>query len=807
MNHELRLPIDEVRQDLDTALSEGPVVVCSPTGSGKSTQIPRWCAERGPVLVVEPRRVACRSLAQRVAELDGSRLGERVGYRVRDDTRASAKTEILYATTGVVVRLAAEDGLRRFATVVLDEFHERSLDVDLLLALFVARLEASLVVMSATLDGEAVAAHVGGRLIESEGRLHPVDRRYLPGEAMLPDVRGHETRLAAALDRARTDPGDVLVFLPGKGEIAAAATSLGGRSDFDVLTLHGGLSLEEQSRAFAPAAAGRRKVVLSTNVAETSVTIPGVGVVIDSGLVRRTRYHQGRSFLSLVAVAMDSAEQRAGRAGRTAPGVCYRLWSDAARLEASTPPEVHREALAPLVLSAAACGADPAALPFLDPPKDYALEAAREELQGLDAIDAAGSITERGRRLFGLPVDAPLGRLLVEAEASGCLADAVDLVAVLSVGRPLFTAPRRPEDAEEDDPRAAGCDAVARIKLLRGARCRPGAVSRYALGEARRISARLRGAFGLPRRTEATLPIDRRLLARTAISADPRVAHVARERRGRVSWSNGGTELELGRESAVDLHGDAKVEAIAVLESRGVGAKRRGIRLVATCAMPLRLSWLVDAGLGTERVRSPSVQKGVVVARLERVFARRVLDVREEVPRGSLARAAMAELFLEGRIHRDALAVTTERIGVWALLERLLARGDASVPAAVVAESLAPASVVGAPVPELAEWVELRLETLGVESGEDLSLLTEGDLLAPDIPPAARSWLDRAYPRRLVLGDRRYRVSYDLAKGQVTLEALGGGKRRPPPPLSYLPPFAGFRIVVVDRGVTKVLRD
>ena len=215
------LPIEALRNDCLAALGEGPVVVSSPTGSGKSTGVPRWCP--GRVLVVEPRRVACRALAQRVAALDGSPLGETVGYRVRDEQRARANTRILFVTPGIALRMA--DQWAAWDTLILDEFHERSLDVDLLLALWQRRGLRRLVVMSATLEGERVAAHLGGRHLRAEGRQFPVGTQYLPGKVLLPEVRGLEERLRAALALCRDVPGDVLVFLPGKGEIRSAAST------------------------------------------------------------------------------------------------------------------------------------------------------------------------------------------------------------------------------------------------------------------------------------------------------------------------------------------------------------------------------------------------------------------------------------------------------------------------------------------------------------------------------------------------------------------------------------------------------
>ena len=303
------LPIEAHRAAVLEAIDHGPVVITSPTGSGKSTQVPRWLAGLGSVLVVQPRRVACRSLAQRVAQLEGSPLGERVGYAVRDDRRSGPSTAILFVTTGVALRMLRAGDLARYRSVVLDELHERSMDLDLLLALLAGR--DGLVLMSATLDAERVTAHVRGTLVAAEGRTHPVDIRYPAGQPALPSVEGLPSRIAAALRQLPDDDGDVLVFLPGKAEIRAVSARLLGAHE--VVELHGGLTLDQQARAFATD--GPRKIILSTNVAETSVTLPRVTAVVDAGLVRRTRYHRGRSVLTLVPVARDAAD-------RCRPGSC-----------------------------------------------------------------------------------------------------------------------------------------------------------------------------------------------------------------------------------------------------------------------------------------------------------------------------------------------------------------------------------------------------------------------------------------------------------------------------------------------------
>ncbi|HHO52442.1 MAG TPA: ATP-dependent RNA helicase [Deltaproteobacteria bacterium] len=783
------LPIDALATDLSAAWHAGPVVVTAPTGSGKSTQVPRWCAAWGRVLVVQPRRVAARALATRVAQLQHAQLGEGVGYAVRDERVARSDTTILFVTTGVALRMLRAGDLASFDTVILDELHERSLDLDLLLALLADH--PHLVAMSATLDGEAVAAHLGATHLAGRGRTFPVEIEHLADQPPLPEADRLEARIADALDAAPPE-GDVLVFLPGRGEIHRAAERLRPRPQLEVLELHGGLSLPDQARVFRPS--DRRKVILATNVAETSLTVPGIRVVIDSGLVRRNRYHQGRGVLTLTAVATDSAEQRAGRAGRTAPGVALRLWSSPTGLRSRTPPQIHRESLVPLVLGAAACGAPGLELPWLDPPRDHAIEAARSILRGLGALGSDHRLTEVGEELFGLPLDPALGRLLVEGRGRGpgALADALDLVAALSISRPLFERARPTDEGDDlrgprpwpgvhleglDPDGTSGCDATALVRAIREGEPRRHHLDPHALREARQVAGRLRSALGL---TGAPGPFDRRRLAQLLLDAWPGVAHVQRHRRRRVGWSNGGTELQLVTGSAVDPE---TTEAILVLDVRAVARHRLEQQRLCTAAMPVPLAWLQHAGLGRDRLAGSTLRSGAAVAVIERIYAGRVLQRREEIPTGALAREAIRELFLQGRIFdlelaRDRLEAQT----LWARLH------DTPLP------------------PELPAWIDARLEALGLEDGADLALLDADDLLPDDLPAWDRERLDRDFPRSLDLGDAVYAIHYHPARRLLVLEKTSG-PRKTLPPLRYVPKVPGWRIEVVDRNVRRILRE
>ncbi|HTP93392.1 MAG TPA: ATP-dependent helicase HrpB, partial [Xanthobacteraceae bacterium] len=377
------LPIDAVLPRLTAALTANTAaVLVAPPGAGKTTRVPLvlagedWARDRR-ILVLEPRRLAARAAADRMAQTLGERVGDTVGLRVRFGSRVSRKTRVEIITEGIFTRLILDDPmLDGVAAVLFDEFHERSLDADLGLALARdvqqgLREDLRLLVMSATIDGARVAALLGNApIVESEGRAFPVETRYVGR-----DVRPIEPQIADTIVRAmRAEPGSVLAFLPGAAEIRRTQAQLEGRTEpaTDVVTLYGALSGEEQDRAIAPAPLGRRKIVLATSIAETSITIEGVRIVVDSGLARVPRYEPdvGVTRLETVRVSRAAADQRRGRAGRTEPGVCYRLWDEpqTAALEPFARPEILAADLSSFALDLAAWGSPPAKLAFLDPP-------------------------------------------------------------------------------------------------------------------------------------------------------------------------------------------------------------------------------------------------------------------------------------------------------------------------------------------------------------------------------------------------------------------------------------------------------
>ena len=503
------LPIDAAVPALREALEKHPsAILQAPPGAGKSTVVPLVLMEepwaRGKrILMLEPRRLAARAVAQRMSQTLGEAVGRTVGYRMRMDTRVSRDTRVEVVTEGVLTRMLQHDpALEGVGAVIFDEFHERSLQADLGLALVLDAREnlapeLKVLVMSATLDGEAVARLLGDApIVTSAGRMFPVESRFagkgmpaLPGPPFGPGgpVDSPEKITAQLVVRAlREETGDILVFLPGAKEIRRVqslveSADIPGRNTVRLLPLFGELAPEDQDLALTPAAPGTRKVVLATNIAETSLTIQGVRVVVDSGLVRRSMFDPstGMSRLETQRISRASADQRQGRAGRTEPGVCYRAWSEGSQrsLAPFTSPEIVEADLIPLALELASWGTrDPTALRWLDPPPAAMLASARDVLERLGALDAAGRITKHGREMASIGVHPRFAHMLLKARAMGRLPLAADLAALLGE-RDLLRGASGARDA----------DIRTRIEVMRGEGS-PAGMDRFGLQRARRAA-------------------------------------------------------------------------------------------------------------------------------------------------------------------------------------------------------------------------------------------------------------------------------------------------------------------------------
>lgn len=473
-------PIDEILPELKEAVRQhSSVVLQAPPGAGKTTRVPPALLDvieprQGRILMLEPRRIAAVSAARWMAGRLGEEVGQTLGYSIRFDSRVSKQTRIEVMTEGILTRrILADPGLAGVAMVIFDEFHERSLQTDLALALCLdirraLRDDLKILVMSATLEAGPVSDLLdGAAVITSQGSAYPVEERYC-GDSPNQPVTKRATEVVRRALRETT--GDILVFLPGAGEIRAVSDALaealhgGSMNSVTLHPLYGDLPFEEQERAILPAR--ERKIVLATNIAETSLTIEGVGVVIDSGLTRRLEYDPatGMNRLVTVSVSRAQARQRKGRAGRLGPGVCYRLYSPHtfSSLISFAPPEITISDLSSLVLDLAAWGVkDPAMLSWLDAPPSAAWRAARDLLKQLGALDAAGSITPAGEAMARLPVHPRLGRLMLKAAELGCPSLGADLAALLSERDILRSFRSRASHA------AGGFDLSDRLALLR----------------------------------------------------------------------------------------------------------------------------------------------------------------------------------------------------------------------------------------------------------------------------------------------------------------------------------------------------
>ncbi|HKE95224.1 MAG TPA: ATP-dependent helicase HrpB [Povalibacter sp.] len=483
------LPVTDALPELRRVLAaQRNAVLQAPPGAGKSTLVPLalldepWRGD-GRIVMLEPRRLAARAVAARMAQLLREPVGRTVGYRTRLDTRVSSDTRLEVVTEGILTRWLQHDpSLEGVALVIFDEFHERSLQADLGLALTLdaqstLREDLKILIMSATLDGEAVAKLLGqAAIVTSSGHMFPVETRYRErpgGRSALRTIDDDVAALAATvtLRAVEQEPGDVLVFLPGQGEIRRVQRALeearlppGTR----VLPLYGELPAEQQDAAIAPAAASERKIVLATNIAETSLTIEGVRIVVDSGLARRSRFDPatGMSRLETVRISRASADQRRGRAGRLATGSCYRLWSESehATLVAQTPAEMLEADLAPLALELAGWGvSDPRTLRWLDAPPAGSFAQARDLLRELDALDDNGRINPHGRALARIGAHPRLAHMLVRGSELGLRRPALQIAALLNERDVLRTTHRREADLR------------LRLDALRDGRAPPGA--------------------------------------------------------------------------------------------------------------------------------------------------------------------------------------------------------------------------------------------------------------------------------------------------------------------------------------------
>lgn len=832
------LPIHAIHQATKNALQQPkPIVVIAPTGSGKSTCLPLWMAEHGgPVLVVEPRRVACRSLASYLAEQRGEKVGASIGYRIRFEDRSSPQTRVLFVTPGIVLRmLRHQTDAWPYRAVMIDEFHERGWETDLALMLLrqrrtQGRWQGPLLLTSATLDGESLAKTLDALVLRSEGRTYPVDTSYTEDPAA-PTSQHLAERVAAALAQhlrpnSDGDLGDTLVFLPGKGEIERCAQSLAGLAvsrDLVLTPVHGSLPTDRVVHALRQRPDGKARIFLATNIAETSLTLPGVTLVIDSGLVRQRLHRAGRSILAMAPISRAAMDQRAGRAGRVAPGRCVRLWSQRFRPDETTAPAIERIELDDVVLAAAACGvtsrAQPKA-PWLTPPPDFALDAAESRLQDIGALDQQGEITDQGRALFRLPVQIHEARMLLHAppELAGTVAD---LVALLQLRGPLllptaFLGEDKREQIREARTvllQGAKNEVYVQLKTLRRGHPKQHHLHSTGLQEARRMARSLRELVKV-KPTQATQDIqplpDPVKLAKALLHAWPESGFVLRpraqkthspkkrQRSGPIAqpWANGQDELMVTPYTLPYEHTQDNKKATAglILDHEWVGDLGTSFRGYGRMLLPCRPALLAEVGLGEESYEAPKLHKSSngdlrITASLQRTLANVVLDTKDAPLHKTSLHHATANFVMEGRVFKGVREELEERLHLWKIL--------LSWPEP---EGWRINPEKRDDFPDCQQYLCERLAEHGVESSGDLALLEDEDLL-PDLsqelgcPDYVLEEWRTDFPRYWRYQGATFVCDVKSHARRVTLSPHDKAARKaPPPPKTVLPRFRGFSV-------------
>jgi len=770
-----QLPIDSLQAEFDQLVNHHHLVVEAETGSGKSTRLPLWAANHGRVLVIEPRRIACTSLAEFLAEQSGQPLGKQIGYAIKLHAHYDENTNVVFVTPGVALRWFAEDKLASFDIVMVDEFHERRWDIDLLTAILKQEKQHRLIVTSATLEGEKLANYLDAKRLRSEGRCFPVtvthrslDSRYLPNK------KGCENDVVRTVKEALEDEeGDILVFLPGRKEITQCSQMLQNLDDVLVVKLHASVSDEERHCALT--VQKQRKVVLATNVAETSLTIPNIRVVIDSGLERRTVQRNGRTALTLTNISKASAAQRMGRAGRVAEGACIRLFGEHAPLELVTPPELHREELVEPMLAAACCGYRLSELSFLDSVPEKSLNSALQTLQGMEAIDEQGDITEHGKKVYPLPIDALFADLVTRIQTKAEKEAMIDLAAALSVPAQLYQL-QGGESAEalaQEEP--FGCDASLMIRLVRGEQLPGVNVDASVLDEAQGLAKQMREVFELPD-LEVASRYKRDELTKAIATLHPELVFVRRERR-RDALGNGLMEMMVGRNSRFP----EKSEAALVLDSHSVPG--RGVKQtfnLASVMLPVSLKLLRELELGEWQQGETNYEEEAPRATMHLTYAGRTICTEFQALEGDVAVQSIVAMIEAETLLPGFAPLRKQQIQHWKIYNAL----------GLNPEPVDKAKLDGL---SLSTWLVEQLETLGVESMEDIELFEADDIPFEGIPDWEYQDFAEQFPLKLLLAELKLDVEYFVSRKLVHV-IYTDGNRKGDPKRWELPRWSGWKV-------------
>ncbi|MGD1449460.1 helicase-related protein [Vibrio harveyi] len=770
-----QLPIDSLQAEFDQLVNYHHLVVEAETGSGKSTRLPLWSANHGRVLVIEPRRIACTSLAEFLADQSGQPLGKQIGYAIKLHAHYDENTKVVFVTPGVALRWFAEDKLASFDIVMVDEFHERRWDIDLLTAILKQEKQHRLIVTSATLEGEKLANYLDAKRLRSEGRCFPVtvthrslDSRYLPNK------KGCENDVVRTVKEALEDEeGDILVFLPGRKEITQCAQMLQNINDVMIVKLHASVSDEERHHALT--VQNQRKVVLATNVAETSLTIPNIRVVIDSGLERRTVQRNGRTALTLTHISKASAAQRMGRAGRVAEGACIRLFGEHAPLELVTPPELHREELVEPMLAAACCGYRLSELQFLDALPEKSLLSASQTLRGMEAIDQQGDVTEHGKKVYPLPIDALFADLVTRMQTKSEKEAMIDLAAALSVPAQLYQL-QGGESAEalaQEEP--FGCDASLMIRLVRGEQLPGVNVDVSVLEEAQGLAKQMREVFELPELDVASR-YKRDELTKAIAKLHPELVFVRRERR-RDALGNGLMEMVVGRNSRFP----DKSEAALVLDSHSVPG--RGVKQtlnLASVMLPVSLALLRELELGEWQQGETNYEEEVPRATMHLIYAGRTICAEYQALQGEVAVQSIVEMIDEQALLPGFAPLRKQQIQHWKIYNAL-GLNQTPVDKSMLDDL------------SFSTWLVEQLETLGVESVEDIELFDADDIPFEGIPDWEYQDFAEQFPLKLVLAELKLDVEYFVSRKLVHV-IYTEGNRKGDPKRWELPRWSGWKV-------------
>ncbi|MHA2850785.1 helicase-related protein [Vibrio harveyi] len=770
-----QLPIDSLQAEFDQLVNHHHLVVEAETGSGKSTRLPLWSANHGRVLVIEPRRIACTSLAEFLADQSGQPLGKQIGYAIKLHAHYDENTKVVFVTPGVALRWFAEDKLASFDIVMVDEFHERRWDIDLLTAILKQEKQHRLIVTSATLEGEKLANYLDAKRLRSEGRCFPVtvthrslDSRYLPNK------KGCENDVVRTVKEALEDEeGDILVFLPGRKEITQCAQMLQNINDVMIVKLHASVSDEERHHALT--VQNQRKVVLATNVAETSLTIPNIRVVIDSGLERRTVQRNGRTALTLTHISKASAAQRMGRAGRVAEGACIRLFGEHAPLELVTPPELHREELVEPMLAAACCGYRLSELQFLDALPEKSLLSASQTLRGMEAIDQQGDVTEHGKKVYPLPIDALFADLVTRMQTKSEKEAMIDLAAALSVPAQLYQL-QGGESAEalaQEEP--FGCDASLMIRLVRGEQLPGVNVDVSVLEEAQGLAKQMREVFELPELDVASR-YKRDELTKAIAKLHPELVFVRRERR-RDALGNGLMEMVVGRNSRFP----DKSEAALVLDSHSVPG--RGVKQtlnLASVMLPVSLALLRELELGEWQQGKTNYEEDVPRATMHLIYAGRTICTEYQALQGEVAVQSIVEMIDEQALLPGFAPLRKQQIQHWKIYNAL-GLNQTPVDKSMLDDL------------SFSTWLVEQLETLGVESVEDIELFDADDIPFEGIPDWEYQDFAEQFPLKLVLAELKLDVEYFVSRKLVHV-IYTEGNRKGDPKRWELPRWSGWKV-------------